>query len=101
MKVNRPIYSPTLKANMPIFEAAPHFIERLGAELTLGEPSSAPIQDVSSHETVIARSAATKQSKERRVLYDPWIASHGPKPGGRNDDSSSKCTLLCHQTLSP
>ena len=27
MKVNGPIYSPALKANMPIFEAALHFIE--------------------------------------------------------------------------
>jgi hypothetical protein len=27
LKVNRPIYSPALKANMPIFEAVPHFIE--------------------------------------------------------------------------
>jgi hypothetical protein len=26
----RSIYSATLKANMPIFEAAPHFIERAG-----------------------------------------------------------------------
>jgi hypothetical protein len=25
-----PIYSPALKANMPIFEAAPHFIEPVG-----------------------------------------------------------------------
>jgi hypothetical protein len=27
LKVNGPIYSPKLKANMPIFEAVPHFIE--------------------------------------------------------------------------
>ncbi len=37
-----PIYSPALKANMPIFEAAPHFIERLGAEPPLAKPNAGP-----------------------------------------------------------
>src|SRR5271170_2047251 len=46
------IYSPTLPADMPIFEADPHFIERLRRETTsrgdrscetMPEPTSTPI----------------------------------------------------------
>jgi hypothetical protein len=42
LKVNGPIYSPALKANMPIFEAVPHFIEPVRCSESVARGPLAP-----------------------------------------------------------
>jgi len=51
------------------------FVPALVVGALIGVASAGSYLFVVDAESVIARSEATKQSRGRRALYDPWIAS--------------------------
>ena len=79
LKVNGPIYSPALKANMPIFEGEPHFMciwqSPFGAfDRASAKPNPTGIEALSFE---LRSSSRAKRSNlgERRALDDPRIAA--------------------------